>query len=161
MNFITWLESTALAVLVREGAWQYPLLLCLHAIGLGVLVGTSTVIDLRLLGFARRLPIPPLQRLFSLIWGGLFLNAASGLVLFSADAQRFASSTNFQIKLLVIALGAGNAWLLRRHLSRSVWGTNDTSAVSGRVKFLAASSLMLWMGAIVAGRLLAYTTVPV
>jgi hypothetical protein len=160
MNFTMWLENTALAVAVREGAWEYPLLLCLHAIGLGALVGLSAVIDLRLLGFARRLPVAPLLRLFPLIWGGLVLNAVSGLALFSSDAHRFLSSTNFQIKLLVIALGAGNTWLLQRHLSHSVLATDDAAAVSSQTRLLAASSLALWMSAIVAGRLLAYTTIP-
>ena len=54
MNLLASLEATGFASWLRESGsiWGYPTVLTLHTLGLGVLVGASTVIDLRLLGAA-------------------------------------------------------------------------------------------------------------
>jgi hypothetical protein len=156
---LEWLESSALSQWVRQSDWPYPVLLDLHLLGLATVVGLSWVIDLRVLGALSRLSPRPLRRLFPAIWAGFALNAASGLVLFAADAQRFYSSLDFRLKLALIAIALFAAIVqqkqLRRFESQSI---ESVVVMSPHERLTALVSMVAWLGAIVAGRLLAYTT---
>ena len=70
------LEASAFSTWVRESpsVWAYPTILTLHTLGLGVLVGTNWMVDLRVLGFARAVPLPVLSRAFPIMWAGFWLN---------------------------------------------------------------------------------------
>ena len=94
MALLTWLESTGLSTWVREGEsiWAFPTILTLHTFGLGLLVGANTIVNLRLLGIGRRVPLEPLRPLFSVMWGGFWLNAFTGSLLFAADATERGTS---------------------------------------------------------------------
>ena len=63
---LLWLEQCALPTWVRESGsvWSDPTVLTLHTLGLGVLVGASAVVDLRVLGYARQFPIAGLPNAF-------------------------------------------------------------------------------------------------
>jgi hypothetical protein len=147
-----WLEATALATWTRESPslWAYPTILTLHTAGLGVVVGGSAVIDLRLLGFGRRIEISALAPLFTMIAWAFALNAATGVVLFMADATMKSRQVVFYVKLTLIALAVWDTLALRGMLAR------DPTATASKRRRLAIASLMLWTGAITAGRLMAY-----
>jgi hypothetical protein len=145
-----WLEGTALATWTRESPsiWAYPTILTLHTAGLGIVVGASAVIDLRLLGFGRRIPAAALAPLFAIIGWAFALNAATGVVLFMADATAKSKQIVFFVKLALIALALWDTLAQRRLL------VVDPTAVT--LRRLALASLILWTGAITAGRLMAY-----
>jgi len=135
----------------------YPIVVTLHAIGLAMLVGLLTVIDLRVLGFARQLPLPALRQFMNGAWIGFWINAASGAVLFSIDAKKDFYSGLFRVKLTVIAAGV----ILAKVIDSNVLSVSDAPAAiepTARAKLLALASLLCWTGAIVSGRLLAYST---
>jgi hypothetical protein len=152
-----WLQGTAVAVWTRESPsiWAYPTVLMLHTVGLGVLVGANAVIDFRLLGFAPRLPISSLAPLYRFMWAGLAVNATTGALLFASDATTKARQPIFYVKLTLIVLALAATAMIRRAVERGrASGDADLSARPGRR--LAALSLLLWAGAIAAGRLMAY-----
>jgi ribose/xylose/arabinose/galactoside ABC-type transport system permease subunit len=101
-------------------------------------------------------PLADLQGLFRIIWWGFALNATTGLLLFIAAAADKAYQEIFYVKLVLIVL----ALVTMRRLRRTVFG--NPAALAGSIpqaaKSLAIVALVLWMGAIVAGRLMAYTT---
>jgi hypothetical protein len=152
-----WLQGTAVAVWTRESPsiWAYPTVLTLHTVGLGVLVGANAVIDFRLLGFAARLPLPALAPLYRFMWAGFALNATTGAMLFASDAETKAGQPVFYVKLALIGLALAVTAMIRRTVERGrASADSDLSARPGRR--LAALSLLLWAGAIAAGRLMAY-----
>jgi hypothetical protein len=152
-----WLQGTAVAVWTRESPsiWAYPTVLMLHTVGLGVLVGANAVIDFRLLGFAPRLPISSLAPLYRFMWAGLAVNGTTGALLFASDATTKARQPVFYVKLTLIVLALAATAMIRRAIERGrASGDADLSARPGRR--LAALSLLLWAGAIAAGRLMAY-----
>lgn len=157
---LAWLESTAIAVWMRDSLWAYPFVLTFHAIGMALLVGTMTVIALRVLG-VWRFSIAPLQKFFLVAWTGFSINAVSGVFLFLTAPSAFAGATHFffsptfRIKMLVIVLGGITVWLLQARLSRDGIDWLDGDAPQG-AKALAALSIVFWFGAIMAGRLTAY-----
>ncbi len=152
---IAWLEASALATWARQSPsiWAYPTILTLHTVGLGIVVGTSAVVDLCLLGFAPRLRLGALTSLFTLLAWGFVVNAASGFILFIADATTKSVQPVFYAKLGLIALALWVTVLLRRTVRADARGVGS---VSGRDRGLAVVSLLLWAGAITAGRLMAY-----
>ena len=87
-NLFVSIEGSTLAAWVRESPsiWAYATILTLHTVGLAIVVGANVVVDLRLLGWAKRIPTTALRALFPIMWMGFGINFASGLLLFIADA---------------------------------------------------------------------------
>lgn len=155
---LSWLEASALAEWARTSPsiWAYPTLLTLHTAGLGIVVGACSVVDLRLLGFAPRIRLGALAPLFPLVWWAFALNAATGFVLFIADATTKSQQTVFYVKLACIALAVGATAAIGRVVRRPTDPTAPEPGVAATAKALAVLSLALWTAAIVAGRLMAY-----
>ncbi|PYR13972.1 MAG: hypothetical protein DMG00_05385 [Acidobacteria bacterium] len=144
MHFLASVENTRFSIWVRESSslWAYPTILFMHTVGLGFLVGLNAAIDLRILGFARRMPLAPMERFFGIMWAAFWVNAVSG--------------TMFYIKLGFIALGVVNMVLIRRRIFRDPALDVDARPIGRFGRLLAATSLVFWGGAITAGRLMAY-----
>ena len=144
------LEQSGLATWIRESGvlHGYPLILFLHTLGLSTVVGISAAIDLRLLGVASTIPLASLEKLFGLLWAGFALTAATGTLLFVADATKHASNPAFFVKLAFVAGGVATVTLLRRRVFHG----------RGRGALLAAASLGCWLVALTAGRLMAYVS---
>lgn len=144
------LEQTGLARWVGESLWGYPILLSMHIVGLAVVVGIFVVRDLRILGLFEGIPGDALAALTKLGWTGFLINALSGVALFSSQATVFIQSTPFLTKIGSIFCAAVCGVVLQR---RAALGG---AALSGMAKAVAALSLLFWVSAIVAGRLIAY-----
>ena len=155
MGFFTWLQETALATWVQESTWGYPIVLSSHAVGMAIVAGTLIMVDLRILGFAPSLNISSFDRVFTVIWIGFFINFVSGLALFTADAVAFITTPVFLIKLACILVGGILAWALVKMLFGDDHSKSNIK-ISTQAKITAAISILLWTGAIIAGRLTAY-----
>jgi hypothetical protein len=155
---MAWLEGTGLATWVRESPslWAYPTILTLHTVGLGIVVGASAVVDFRLLGFARRVRLVDLSPLFGMMAWAFLLNATTGILLFIADATTKSRQPVFYIKLSLIFVALWCTFATRRIIREdSTDASVGTPPRSNRAR-LAVVSLLLWAGAITAGRLMAY-----
>jgi hypothetical protein len=149
-SVLTQLEQSSLATWIHESGllYGYPLILFLHTLGLSTVVGLSVGIDLRLLGVASRIPLASLDKVFGLMWAGFALTAATGVLLFVADATKHASNPAFFVKLTFVGGGVATVVLLRRRVFHG----------GERGRFLAAASLGCWFLALSAGRLMAYVS---
>jgi hypothetical protein len=156
MEFLAALENSGFGTWVRESPspWAYPGVLFLHTVGLSFLVGLNVVIDLRLLGCARRLPLAPMEGFYGVMWSGFWLNAVSGTALLIANATTKATNPAFYFKMGFITLALILLVMIRRSVFRGSVPEAGDVPVSARI--LAAASLACWTGAITAGRLLAY-----
>ena len=156
MEFLSWLENLPFSMWVLQSGsiWAYPTILTVHTIGMGMVAGLIGVIDLRLLGIAPTVPIRPLERLYPLIWSAFGINALTGTILLVADATTKLTNPDFYVKMVFIFFGVWVLVLMRK----KVFGDPqlDSAPVTGSAKGLAWLSLVAWMGAITAGRLLAY-----
>ena len=158
-HLMAWLEGTALATWTRESGsiWAYPTILTLHTVGLGIVVGASAVVDFRLLGFAPRIPLPS-------------LTSAVPIHLVGVRAQRrdrrraVHGRRHRQVAPAGVLRQAGADRARARGTPRwcggTVFAARRRPAIAGTparaAARLAAASLCLWTGAIVAGRLMAY-----
>jgi hypothetical protein len=123
---------------------------------MGVLVGASTVLDLRLLGVAKDLPIAPFKRLYPIMWTGFWMQVASGILLMIAFPTKALTNPVFYTKLILIGLAMTMMVKLYARIF-SAPSSNDDQGVMRRGRSLAKWSLISWAAAMTAGRLLAYT----
>jgi hypothetical protein len=158
MEFLTWIEQIGPVAWVRESAsiFAYPTVIALHSVGMAFVVGLNVALDLRLLGVAIGLPLSPMKGLFPYMWAALGLNAATGALLLAQGASRFAVNPVFFVKMAFVGLAIANLRLLRWKLFPRNPGHLDATGLPAAVKVLAATSLVFWTGAVVAGRLTAY-----
>jgi hypothetical protein len=156
MEFLTQLEQSGFATWVREGGtiWSYPLILFLHTLGLATLAGISGSIDLRILGVASTIPVAPLRRYYPMLWTAFAITAISGSALLIADMAARLSSPIFWIKLLFVGLALANMQLIKVQVLDIP--RVDERPLPGRARVLALTSLLFWIGATTAGRLMAY-----
>jgi hypothetical protein len=108
--WLVWLETSALAMAMREWRWLYPVVEIVHIVGFVVLVGAAAMFDLRLLGVSRPLPVAAMAR-HLLPWArmSLVLVVPSGLMMFAANATEMAENPAFRLKLVLIAAALLNA----------------------------------------------------
>ena len=152
------IESTQLGLWLRESpsVWAFPTVLTLHTIGLAVLIGASWVLDLRLLGIGRRVPLSAYRWVFPTVAVGLVINLLTGVLLFIKNAATWGVAFPFFVKMALVVASVATVMPMR---SLVLHGGNEQGDVSKNARLLAVVSILAWSAAVTAGRLLAYTVV--
>jgi hypothetical protein len=147
-------HDTWLGDYTRQNSWVYTFGLVLHFIGLCLLMGGMLVIDLRILGLIKRVPIGAVLKLLPVAIFGFGLNLATGIMFFCFDSFGFWRNPAFKIKMVLVLLAGLNAlWFTlveHRRLADTASGF-DTNAIT---KLSAAASLFIWFSVILFGRLI-------
>lgn len=156
MNFLHMIEDTGFSTWVRESPsiWSFPVILLIHTLGMGFIVGVSAGIDLRILGMAPALRLAPMEKFLPILWFGFWTNAITGTMLLMADASMKLTNPDFYVKMAFIALSLINLSMIRKYVFRDP--LIETGKFSSKARFLAWSSLFCWLVVITSGRLLAY-----
>lgn len=150
-----WIENTEVALWVALSLWAYPALLGAHIIGLAIVVGIFVVRDLRLLNFFPALDPAAFLPLGKFAWVGFIINAISGVLLFTSQAVTFAGNVAFILKISLIITGMVLAGIIQSRLRGELHATAEAT-ISNSTRAIALFSLLTWIGAIIAGRLVAY-----
>ena len=133
-----------------------PAVLTLHTTGMAVLVGASWVLDLRLLGLNKSVPLSNYRWVFSAIAIGLVVNLITGVLLFMKNATSWGTAFPFLVKMLFVVASAATILPLRKYELVSGVGRDE---ITSNVRLLAIASIVAWSAAVTAGRLLAYLVV--
>lgn len=145
--------DTAFADWAMSSPLAYPVANTVHVLALVLLLGGIGLVDLRVLGLFRRIPIEPLAAaLVPIAATGVLILAASGSVMFAADAKALGESGTFRLKLVLILAALANVALFRWRFGKAAPRQPSSGA-----KLLSLLSLMLWTAVAIAGRLIAYT----
>lgn len=153
---MAWLESTALAEWVRTSLVGYPTLLTAHSVGMAIMVGIVSVVDLRVAGWFERIPYTALDKLVRVAWYGLAANVVSGAAIFTSQATSYATSPTYLLKMGMVLGGVLAAAYMQPRLRREAADWVAGASVPQPLKLLAVVSLLMWLTAIVTGRLTAY-----
>jgi len=155
------LEASGLGEAMRQWLWLYPSVEIVHIVGIALLVGSVAVLDLRLLGLSRHIPVRTLAR-HVLPWtaASFVLIVPSGLAMFTAHATEFIQSDVFVLKIMLILAAGLNAALFHAVTFRTadVWDSEEMRKLPPppSARLAGAASLLLWIAVIACGRLLAY-----
>jgi hypothetical protein len=151
------IEHSGISRWLRESQslFGFYFILLFHTIGMSLVVGANAVVDLRILGVAPDLPLRPLKRLFAIMWTGLGINVATGLLLLTAYPTKALTNPDFYVKLSFIGLAVFTMW----RMNIQVFGDASLSeaAMAAKGKIMAKWSLVFWIGAVGSGRLLSET----
>lgn len=160
------LSETGLADYVRYSLWGYPIMETLHLFGIVLLFGSIALVDLRLLGFGRKLSLFDIgeRHLLRFTWIGFVIILASGLSLFSAYPLENLANRAFQIKMVLIALAGVNMLFFKfrvaHGLTRFSLAEGGQALIEERPPVIAristGLSFILWISVIACGRLIAY-----
>jgi len=155
MAFLAALEQSAFSTWLRESTsiWAYPTVLMLHTVGLAMLVGLNTAVDLRVLGFGRGIELAWFKKLFPAMWIGFWVNLVTGAMLFATDPIVKGTTTIFMVKLGLVVVGVMLIVVLRRKM---FGGALRVAHVTPATKAMALLSLIVWLAAITTGRFMAY-----
>jgi hypothetical protein len=140
--------------------WILPVWKTVHYFAIAALVGIVGLIDLRIFGVAKGLPLRPLQRLMP--WAGVsfLVAAASGYVMLRINpANSFGPPMNiaFAAKILFLVLiGLNDILYFATGLKRQVDGVGPGEAASVSARIVAGVSLLLWVGVVYWSRMLAF-----
>ena len=149
-------QASAFGMWASGSSLAYPLANVVHLLGLVMLVGGIGLVDLRVAGAFRTLPLAPLSRaLTPVAIVGLALMIPSGAVMFAADAVSLAGSDVFRSKLVLIGLALANAVAFRWLWQRQIDTGFDAPPPAARA--MAIASLGLWLTIGTLGRMIAYS----
>ena len=155
------LEASAVGQAMRQWLWLYPAVETVHILGIALLFGSIAVLDLRLIGVLKKVPVRPLAAQV-LPWSvaAFALIVPSGLLMFVAHAAEFISSPLFAIKLCLIMAALLNAGIFHAVTFRTadVWDSEEMRKLGPppSARIAGVLSLLLWASVIACGRLLAY-----
>jgi hypothetical protein len=150
-----------LAQVVNDYDWVWPICEMLHFIGMALLIGTVGLLDLRILGFAKGVPIARLEKLVPLGVLGFALNLATGLIFVTGNIaggpMAYLGNLAFQIKMLLILIAGLNlvAYYFTG-IARAAAAVPATSDAAPAAKVVAVVSLLAWFGVIYFGRMIMY-----
>lgn len=146
------IAASDVATALRMSRWTYAAVNTGHVLGIALLVGAILPLDLRLMGLWGRVAHTTLARvLVPVAATGLALALVAGALLFSVRAPEYAALTVFRVKLVLVMLGGGSA--IGLHL---VHGFTLEAAPAGRLARAGALSMACWLGALIAGRMIAF-----
>jgi hypothetical protein len=154
-----WLEMSALGYAMREtGLWTYALVNLAHIFGISLLFGAIVVLDLRLLGVWRKIPLDLMARPTTVVAGtGFVIAILTGPALLATKATEYVGNPFLPIKLIAIVLGIINIAILHRLPAWKERANPDMAAAKRRQLAVAGSaSLLCWISAISAARMIAY-----
>jgi uncharacterized protein DUF6644 len=162
MHFIfvicQWLEQTFVGTTIRDSLWLFPVIETVHIFGIILLVGATSILDLRLMGLTfRDESVSKIAGRF-IPWAlaGFIIQVTTGLLLFSSEATKMYENLGFQIKMVLILIAGINALVFHSVAYQSVgkWDRDPVGPLSARAAGL--FSILLWFGIVAAGRWIAY-----
>jgi len=162
MHFIftlcLWLEKTSVGTAIRDSIWLFPVIETVHIFGIVLLVGATSILDLRLMGLTfRDQSVSKIAGRF-IPWAlvGFIIQVTTGLLLFSSEATKMYDNLGFQIKMVLIVIAGINALVFHSVAYQSVgkWDRDPVGPLSARAAGL--FSILLWFGIVAMGRWIAY-----
>jgi hypothetical protein len=152
-----WMTNSGLQRWVSHDSWIIPVCQAIHFLGLVLLMGGIGLLDLRILGFGKGLPVGQLSRLVPLAVIGFGINVGTGILMYAGDPSMFDHNVAFGFKMLFIALAGFNVLMFyATGTARAIktLGPEDEAPMAAKV--IGASSLFLWVGVMFWGRMLPF-----
>ncbi len=152
------LQHTSVGVTVSESLWLFPLVETIHIWGIILLVGTTGVLDLRLLGLilTNQRVSEMHHRLIKWTWTGFAVMFITGSLMFASEATKMFENGAFRFKMFLIVLAGLNALVFELVTFRHVSNWDVSAKTPGLARVAACVSLIAWVGVIAAGRWIAY-----
>jgi hypothetical protein len=158
LELCQWLDQTSVGTTIRQSLWLFPAIETVHLLGMAALVGTISVLDLRLLGW-----ILPQQRVAKLAarlipwaWVGFAVQVITGVLLFSSEAVKIYGNPAFRLKMILLLLAGVQALIFQTLISGKLASWDERPAFPAVAKVIGLSSILLWVAVVTAGRFIGF-----
>jgi uncharacterized protein DUF6644 len=158
-QFAEWLSRTSLSILIQtHNAWVIPTIQSIHIVAIGVVLSSVLMIDLRILGWAGRDQTlrETTNRFGPWLSGALSVLLATGGLMVVGEPVRELLSLSFWLKMCLVVTGTLIAAVLQITLKSHEHHWEQTLVHRRSVKSLAILTLLIWVGIVILGRLIAY-----
>jgi len=157
--FAQWISDTSLSLAIRETFWLIPMIQIVHIVAIAMIVTAAVMITARIAGLASRTQTMReiAQRFLPWLWTGLVILAPTGIVLIIAEPQRTLGNPTFWWKMAMLALAVAITASFQVSQRRDAAAWEDRGPKAGARRIFAVSSVLLWLGIVATGRLIAYT----
>lgn len=157
-DFLEWVGNTPWSIALLESLYVWPLLESTHVVTLALFVGTTLMMDLRLVGVGfRSVPVSAFTlRLLPWTRIGFAVMVTTGLLLFYASPLRYYYNLFFRVKVVLLVLAGLNVWLFHSRIHRSLQTWEHEVRVPRAARIAGLVSILAWTGVVFSGRLVAY-----
>ncbi|MFL2872498.1 MAG: hypothetical protein ACJZ8M_04110 [Pseudohongiellaceae bacterium] len=146
-NLTQWIQATY---------WLWPILEIFHFFGLTLLMGGLIIVDLRMIGFLSYIGLEEVKKLLPLVIFGFLVNLITGVLFLFGDPSRYSINIGFQIKMILVLLAGCNAAIYHLKVEPLFSNLNLTDRLPLAIKITGFTSLTLWAGVLLLGRLIPY-----
>ena len=148
-RFVDWLAQTSLSLAIQTHEWVIPTVQSIHIVAIGVALGSVFMVTLRVLGWAARDQslAETSARFGPWLTGALIVLLATGIVMIIGEPARELLALSFWLKMVLIVIGTAAAVLFQRAVRH-----REPSSI----RMQAVVTLLIWLGIVVLGRLIAY-----
>lgn len=148
--------DSALNQRIAETYWLWPVLEIIHFIGLTLMLGGLIIIDLRMAGHLPRLDPTRTHQILPFVVLGFALNLITGVLFFYGDPGRYSINIGFQVKMVLVLIAGLNALFYHWKVSPVIHKLSAGAGTPLLAKCTAYTSLSMWFGVLLAGRLIPY-----
>ena len=143
-------------LLVLNNTWIWPALEALHFFGMCLLFGALIIMDLRLVGLEKGTAVVDIDKLAPIALAGFAINLFTGILFCFGDPHRYFINIAFHLKMMLILLAGLNFLYYKWKISPLVAHLGPNEDTPTIAKAIGAASLILWLGVLAFGRLIAY-----
>jgi hypothetical protein len=154
-SFLKRIDHTEISTYLRESEYGFVFFLTIHILSMSCLVGSNSIVSMRLLGVASSIPLKPLRRLFPFMWTGFIGADLSGIGIGLAHASTRLWNPILGVKLVIISIAAPVMWTMQKKIFDDP--KVSEGALPENARMIGAAQLILWLTVLVAGRLIAYS----
>ena len=157
--FLQWLHDTPFATVIRENGDVFPWIESIHVLAITLVVGSISIVDLRLLGVAwrRRAITTLLSEILPVTWVAFVIAAITGALLFSSNAIKYSGNHFFQAKMALLLVAFANMVVFHVLTSKGIQSWDKSPKVPAGVRAAGGVSLALWIAIIACGRWIGFT----
>lgn len=153
---VVWLKSTSLSQAISLSPVLWPLFETLHFIGLALLIGGAGLIDLRLMGFLKTVPVSAVMQVRKWAVIGIVINVVTGTLFFVGAPGQYIDNPAWYGKLLFLAVAIINVVVFETRQ-----GTRMLTLAAGQptptsFKVAGAVSMGSWLMVLYFGRMLPF-----
>jgi hypothetical protein len=153
---VIWLKSTAVSHAMSSSPVLWPICEMLHFVGLALLIGAAGLIDLRLMGFLKSVPVTAMMQLRKWAALGLLINVVTGTLFFVGAPGQYINNPAWYAKLSFLLVAMINVAVFETRQGRRM--LTLASGVNTPVSFKIAGAVSIgsWFLVLYFGRMLPF-----
>ena len=157
-QFCDWLAKTPISVTIQSVPWVVPAVQTIHILCIGIVVTYNLMLGLRLMGVAgkSRTIAEMADEFMPWTWGALAVLATTGVVMIIGEPARELRNPAFWTKMGLLVFAIGLTLFFQRTVRKNASYWDESASKRTSAKAVGATSMVLWVSILVAGRLIAY-----